>query len=458
MELVHPENTAGGSAVAAGFGTEAGRVGGVAQRQFCAVKHIVCVIADQSLLTGTDQREIFTGEIIGLICEKRQITGTEQGAFFGGAGGHEHGEAAFDQEFLDPEEKRLRQHCSLTFPVIETGLGNFGTPGNIKDIQLFAEFLMVFDREIKGRDGSDFFDFDVAGIIGAVGHIIGEQVGHADQHLPDAFLQGVEFILFFAELKFDLFDPVAGLGVGGALFAQAVAFAAEIFNLHAQCAAVGVEFDQTVDIDGITAALAVFLNHFRIFADEFNIDHFSVPCKRWVVQLKLGHGERRHEFGDLLTDGAESSFISADGNGTVDEFSDFDHFRFFEAAGGDRRGADTDTAGDEGFFRIEGDHVLVSGDVGDIQRVGNLFTGSVFGTQVDQCKVVVGTAGNDTESAILQFGSKLGSVEFDLVLIGFEFRFECFTEADRFGGDHMFERSALQTGEDGGVPFTSVRN
>ena len=166
---------------------------------------------------------------------------------------------------------------------------------------------------------------------------------------------------------------------------------------------------------------------------------------------ELGHGEVSHEFGDLFTNGTESGFVSADGNGAVDEFSDFDHFSFLETASGDRRGTDADTAGDEGFFRVEGNHVLVRGDVGDIQSVGDLFAGGVFGTEVDQREVVVSTAGNNAESAGLQFGSQFRCIEFDLMLIGFEFRFERFAEADRFSGDDVFEGAALQSGEDGGV-------
>ena len=123
MELMHPENTFGCSAVTASFSTETGSISRVAQRQFGTVKHVISVIADQRLFTGSDQCQILTGDIVGLIRKKRQISGTEKGTFFSKTWGHKNRKTTFRKELLHPEEKCLRQHRPFAFPVIKTGLG-----------------------------------------------------------------------------------------------------------------------------------------------------------------------------------------------------------------------------------------------------------------------------------------------------------------------------------------------
>ena len=59
VELMHPEDAFGSSAVTSSFSTEAGGVSRIAEGQFRTVENIVGMITDQSLLTGTDQSKIF---------------------------------------------------------------------------------------------------------------------------------------------------------------------------------------------------------------------------------------------------------------------------------------------------------------------------------------------------------------------------------------------------------------
>ena len=129
---------------------------------------------------------------------------------------------------------------------------------------------------------------------------------------------------------------------------------------------------------------------------------------------------------------------------------------FLEAAGRDRRGPDADAAGDEGLLRVEGDHVLVDRDAGDVQGVGHGFACGAFGTQVDEHQVIVRPAGNDAESAGGQFGSEFRRIEPHLMLIGFEFIGERLFEAHGLGGDDVLQRSALKAGENGGVDRLDV--
>ena len=80
-----------------------------------------------------------------------------------------------------------------------------------------------------------------------------------------------------------------------------------------------------------------------------------------------------------------------------DQVADFLEFRFLEAAGGASGRTETDARGDEGLFRIEGNAVLVAGDVGAAKSGFGALAGGVLLAQVDQHQVVVGAARDDVE-------------------------------------------------------------
>ena len=70
-----------------------------------------------------------------------------------------------------------------------------------------------------------------------------------------------------------------------------------------------------------------------------------------------------------------------------------------EAAGGDRRRADAQAAGDKRRARIVRHRVLVDGDVGAAQRRIGRLAGDALLDQVDQEQVIVGAAGDDVVAA-----------------------------------------------------------
>ena len=63
--------------------------------------------------------------------------------------------------------------------------------------------------------------------------------------------------------------------------------------------------------------------------------------------------------------------------------------------------------------------------------------------------MVVGSAAHDGEASFEEFFCQHFCVLFHLLCPGFEFGLEGFFESHGFGGDDVFERSALDTGEDG---------
>ena len=72
-----------------------------------------------------------------------------------------------------------------------------------------------------------------------------------------------------------------------------------------------------------------------------------------------------------------------------------------------------------------------------------------FGSEVDQNTVVVSATGNDLVSSADKFIGHDRSVFTHLCGIFLEFRRECFAESNGLGCDHMLQRSALCTRENG---------
>ena len=135
---------------------------------------------------------------------------------------------------------------------------------------------MVADLEVETRDGSDFAEFDVGRIVRAVGHVGGEQIGQPGDGGEDLLLELGHLGFLFAEGDLQVLDLLPGGGIGAALLAQLVAFGAHRLGLLTEFAVVGVEREQTVDVDRALAAGAVRLDEVAVLSDEFHIQHFDV--------------------------------------------------------------------------------------------------------------------------------------------------------------------------------------
>lgn len=131
-----------------------------------------------------------------------------------------------------------------------------------------------------------------------------------------------------------------------------------------------------------------------------------------------------------------------------DQIADLAEFGFLEAAGRSSRRAEAHTRGDEGLFRIEGNAVLVAGDVGAAKGCLGALASGILLAQVDQHQVVVGAAGDDVKATRYQrFGQRLGVLD-DLGGVILELRLQRLFEGDRLGGDDVHQRATLQAGED----------
>ena len=118
-----------------------------------------------------------------------------------------------------------------------------------------------------------------------------------------------------------------------------------------------------------------------------------------------------------------------------------------------RRRPDTQATGDEWWAWIIRHRVLVHGDVGTTENFIRFLPGDVAADQAQQEQVIVGTAGDNRETALLEhFHHRLGIVEHAL-LIGVELRAHRFLEAHGFCRNDMHQRAALVFRENAEIEF-----
>ena len=126
-------------------------------------------------------------------------------------------------------------------------------------------------------------------------------------------------------------------------------------------------------------------------------------------------------------------------------------FLVLEATRRHRRCANAHAAGDEWFFGVVRNGVLVDRHVGCAQSGFGFFAGDLLGAQVHQHHMALSAAADDAQSASSQsFCHDLGVLH-HLGLVVFELRLHGFFERHGFCRDDVHQRAALQTGEDGAV-------
>ena len=78
--------------------------------------------------------------------------------------------------------------------------------------------------------------------------------------------------------------------------------------------------------------------------------------------------------------------------------------------------------------------------------------------EVHEHQVIVRTAGNELEALRHHSVGECLTVLYDLLLVGLEFRLQCFAEADGLTGDDVLERAALAAREDVLVELEAFRS
>ena len=273
VELMHTEYAAGFFAIAPSFGSETGSICSIAARQRGCVESLIGVIANQGLLGGADQSEVFAGERIGLIGEEGEISGTEEGLGFGQAGRHEQGKAALDQLLLSPEKHRLGQLCAGAAPEIKAGLCDFGAAGGINNAEFVAKRLMIERREGEVWFFPDKAQGGIVAVIGAIGNFRGKEIRQPGQLFLDLGFHLLHQGFFFGQSDLHLLDRFARIRVFLALLAQAVAFSTQGFDFMHQVKKLPVQCGQGIDIDFAAAPGGILFDQVGVFAEDFNVNH-----------------------------------------------------------------------------------------------------------------------------------------------------------------------------------------
>ena len=128
------------------------------------------------------------------------------------------------------------------------------------------------------------------------------------------------------------------------------------------------------------------------------------------------------------------------------------HVVLVKAAGGDSRGAKTNSAGAESTAFIGGERISVEGEADFIE--GNLVEFAIEAEavfDVDKDKVVFGATALKDEVVFLEFGSESFGVCDNFGGVIFKIWLKSFTESYSFGGNNVFEWAALGARKDGAV-------
>src|SRR3990167_4832680 len=165
------------------------------------------------------------------------------------------------------------------------------------------------------------------------------------------------------------------------------------------------------------------------------------------AELVAVHRQARTDGLDLLAYGVDHGVVPEVGEDVADPASQLAALSFLEATGGDGRGTDAQTGGDERRTRVVRHAVLVHGDKGATQGGVGVFTSDVLLDQREQEQVVLGAAGDHVKTALDEYARNGLGVLHHLLLVGLELRLQGFFEAHGLGRDHVLQRAALAAWE-----------
>src|SRR5439155_3096815 len=157
------------------------------------------------------------------------------------------------------------------------------------------------------------------------------------------------------------------------------------------------------------------------------------------------------EFAYFFTDAIQRRFLGAILQRFRDQVGNLEHFFFFHAARGDCGRAHADASGFERRAGVERNRILVYGNSRAIENFLRFFSVEVLRAKIDKHQVIIGAAGDDAVTVLGDAGGERFRVHHDLALIIAELRLQRFVETNRFGGDHVHQRTALDTGKHSGI-------
>ena len=123
------------------------------------------------------------------------------------------------------------------------------------------------------------------------------------------------------------------------------------------------------------------------------------------------------------------------------------HLGFFHPARCHGRRSQTNSTGLERRTRLEWNRILVRRDARLVERDLLILAGDVFCAHVHEHQMIVRAAADEAEAVAFHAVGQRRRIFDDLLLIRFEGRRQRFVKANRLARDNVFQRPALDAGE-----------
>ena len=276
--------------------TEAGAVRGQGQRHLALVQRLVDEAADHGVLTGTDQVQVLTLDLVHHGIHFREGHDALHHVAVHHEGRDHVGEALIDHKVAGIGQHSLVQAGNVAQQIVETVAGHAACGVHIDAVKALHDLGVVRDGEIGDHRLTKALCFHVVGIIRADGHAGIDHLRDGVHDLLNACGQGLFFLFQLSHLVgvgldggivgVDLSLQLSLLCLIGALLqlaeqgtvglAQLVAGSLEGFHFLQACAVLGILLDDLVhqrELCILKLLLDVFLDSVRVFTDKFDIKH-----------------------------------------------------------------------------------------------------------------------------------------------------------------------------------------
>ena len=205
VELVQANQAAGVAAVGAGLAAEAGRVGGVFERQLIRRQYLIAVQGGHRHLGGGGEPEVVLGAAEAFLGELGQLARAQQAGAVDQDRRHHLGVALRGVQIEHEADQGTLEARPLAQQGDEAALGNPHRALGFKQTQPLADLPMLLEALLlAGR--APALDLNVVGFAVAIRSFGGGQVGQAQQVLAQAQGEGLFFLLQHCHL---LLEPVA---------------------------------------------------------------------------------------------------------------------------------------------------------------------------------------------------------------------------------------------------------
>ena len=205
VELVQPHQALGVFAVGAGLAPEAGRVGGVVNRQVLAAQHLVGEQIGHRHLRRGDEEEVFALDVVHVVFQFGQLAGAEHRLPVDQERRKDFGIAVlFDVQIQHEVDQCAHQFGAESGEIDKKRAGYFGAAGEIDELEILPQFPVRFRLEIECGNLAPALDLDIVLFAGAHRHGRMRDVGDADLNVVQLAFDLLDALIHGLDLRADL--------------------------------------------------------------------------------------------------------------------------------------------------------------------------------------------------------------------------------------------------------------